>query len=144
MTLHESRAEPRIKFICEYKSESESDISCDFTQLKAEDPVLLSPISSSSNTHLRSIYYSYWQVHQLSISTVSHSFMLNIPENPYRHTAPCAVLLFGCSASPYYCCLCKSLTKVTVRLSRTTKISCPMIKTSNHGQDLSSTLNSVL
>ena len=144
MTLHESRAESRIKFIHEYESKSKSDISCDFTPLKAEDPVCYPPYHQAVTRIQEAFTIPIGEYISYPFLTVSHSFTSNISENPYRHTAPCAVLLFGRSASPYYCCLCKSLTKVTVCPSRTTKISRPTIKTGNLGQDLSSTLNSVL
>ena len=90
-------------------------ISCDFTRLKAEDPFSY-PLYYQAVTHIReTATFSYRRVNQLSASIILHSFTLNNPENIYHHTAPCAVLLFGRSASPYYCCLHKSLTNVTAR-----------------------------
>ena len=72
--LHELRAEPQIKFICEYKYEYESDIFCDFTQLKAEDPVLLSSYhqavthsqEASTTPICKYLSYQFLQSHILS------------------------------------------------------------------------------
>ena len=119
-------------------------ISCDFTRLKAEDPFSY-PLYYQAVTRIQeTATFSYQQVNQLSAFNILRSFTLNNPENIYHHTAPCAVLLFGRSASPYYCCLHKSLTNVTAHPPRTTKISRPTFKTGNLGQDLSPNPNSVL